>query len=192
MGLRDGYLDQQVHRERGEKILYRAHMSWVPVIVSIAPKAMIFSAASGFVWGATENPLFGIGTVTLGAIVTVASQIPRIVTNIGTDIILTNQRIMAKKGIIAIKDDREASLGRIDSTDIDFNSLWERLFKYGDIEVKTIGDDNFFPFKEIAHPLQFKWAIQEAKQRYAPAEDLTADIVSTGGRRHRNRQRRRD
>ena len=168
MGLRDGYLDQQVHRERGEKILYRAHMSWVPVIVSIAPKAMIFSAASGFVWGATENPLFGIWTVTLGAIVTVASQIPRIVTN------------------------REASLGRIDSTDIDFNSLWERLFKYGDIEVKTIGDDNFFPFKEIAHPLQFKWAIQEAKQRYAPAEDLTADIVSTGGRRHRNRQRRRD
>lgn len=189
MGLRDGYLDQQVHKERGEKILYRAHMSWVPVIVGMAPKAMIFSAAAGFVWGATENPLLGIGTVALGVIVIVATQIPRIVTNLGTDIILTNQRIMAKKGIVTIKDDREASLGRIDSTDIDFNSLWERLFKYGDIEVKTIGDENFFPFKEIARPLQFKWAIQEAKQRYAPAEDLTSDSVSTGHRR-RNRRRR--
>ena len=50
MGLRDGYLDRQVHRELGEKILYRAHMSWVPVIVGMAPKALIFSAASGFIW----------------------------------------------------------------------------------------------------------------------------------------------
>lgn len=190
MGMKDGYLDQQVHKERGERILYRAHMSWVPVIVGMAPKAVIFSAAAGFILGATENPIFGIGTVIIGAVITIATQIPRIVTNIGTDIILTNQRIMAKKGIIAIKDDREASLGRIDSTDIDFNSLWERLFQYGDIEVKTIGDDNFFPFKEIAQPLQFKWAIQEAKQRYAPAEDLNSDVVSTG-RRHRDRQRRR-
>ena len=163
MGLH-GYIDKQLVED--EDILYRAHLSWIPVILHIIPFAIIGSAVSGLLWS-----LFGLGIAILGLLLFILigfiSQTGRIIRNLSVDIVVTNQRIHSKEGLINVKNDREASLSRVDDSDIDFHSIWNRLFKFGDLEVRTIGGEAFFKFQDISRPRLLKRAINEAKDTYA-------------------------
>lgn len=62
-----------------------------------------------------------------------------------------------------MKDDRESSLVRVD--DIDFNSLPQRVFDCGSIEIRTLGSE-LVHLDKVANPRALKRAVNEARACY--------------------------
>ena len=151
----------------GEEMLYRAHLSWIPVFVWQIPFMMAAGVFGGLAWGISTNFLLGVAVFIGIMIFGIISQFPRIWTNIGTDILLTNQGLHSKRGVFIVKDDRFTRLNMLDDSDIDYGSFFQRVFKYGNVEIKTIaGADAFYSFKGLARPVTFKNTVRAAQNKY--------------------------
>ena len=150
-----------------EQMLYRAHLSWIPVFARQIPFMLIGGLAGGISWGVTANFMFGLSVFAGICIIGIISQFPRIWTNIGTDILITNQGLHAKRGVFVVKDDRFTRLNMLDDSDIDYATFFQRVFQYGNVEVKTVaGDDSFYNFKGLARPITFKNTLRAAQNKY--------------------------
>lgn len=160
------YLNNSLNQN--EQILYRAHLSWIPLFVRQIPFMLIGGIVGGVFAGISNNLLFGLLLFMGICFIGVLSQIPAILKNIGTDILLTNQGLHTKRGIIVVKDDRFSKLNMIDNSDIDYNSIFGRIFKYGNVEIRTIsgGADALYGFKNLARPATFKNSVRAAQQRF--------------------------
>ena len=165
----NGFLDNQIAKVDDEFLLYRAHISWIPVALHMIPAILVAGVLSGVVWGALDNLAAGILAALAVLLLGFLSQMPYIYEIAATDIVVTNKRFLCKKGIITIKDNRGSNLSRIDDTDIDMHTVASRIFKYGDVTVQTLGGgDDFYSFTNVARPRLLVQAINEAKDKYAP------------------------
>ncbi|MBO4365707.1 MAG: PH domain-containing protein [Eggerthellaceae bacterium] len=176
MGLH-GYIDKQLTGD--EQIIYRAHLSWVPIV----GKILTFLLA-GIIVCVCLVQFAGQGRVAAYALVAITLlgvliQLPAIVRNLGVDIVVTDKRLHSKTGLIMVKNDRESSLARVDDTDIDFESIFERLFNYGSIEIRTLGAE-LIHFDNVAKPRQLKRRINEAKEKYVDVPLAGAMYESPG------------
>ena len=121
----------------------------------------------GLAWGISTNFWLGIAVFFVIMAAGIISQFRRIWTNIGTDILLTNQGLHSKRGVFIVKDDRFTRLNMLDDSDIDYGSFFQRVFKYGNVEIKTIaGADAFYSFKGLARPVTFKNTVRAAQNKY--------------------------
>ena len=75
--------------------------------------------------------------------------------------VLTNQRVILKKGILFVKT-IEMGLDQIESV-IMHQSIFERLLGYGKVTLIGTGGAKYY-LDGIAKPLEFKKRLQEAKQ----------------------------
>jgi hypothetical protein len=79
--------------------------------------------------------------------------------------IVTDHRVIQVRGIFN-KDVIDSSLDKIN--DVELRQSWlGRIFDYGTIEILTASDVGINELRQIAHPLQFKRAMLEAKHEYA-------------------------
>lgn len=79
--------------------------------------------------------------------------------------IVTDQRVIQIRGIFN-KDVIDSSLDKIN--DVELRQSWlGRIFDYGTIEILTASDVGINEMRKIAHPLQFKRAMLEAKHNYS-------------------------
>jgi hypothetical protein len=92
-------------------------------------------------------------------------MIPKILRNLGTDIVVTDRRLHTKTGILDVDNDKQTPLTNIDDTVADPTVLG-RLFGYGDVVVHTFGgreaDDNF-PFRNVTDPHELVAVINETR-----------------------------
>ena len=164
----NGFLDSQIGKVDNEVLLYRAHISWVPVALHMVPVLLIAGFLSGIVWGVLDNLAAGILAALIVLLLGFMTQMPYLYDIAATDIVVTNKRFMCKKGIVTIKDNRSSNLSRIDDTDVDINTVAERIFRYGDVTVQTLGSGHdFYSFTKVARPRLLVQAINEAKDKYA-------------------------
>jgi uncharacterized membrane protein YdbT with pleckstrin-like domain len=78
--------------------------------------------------------------------------------------IVTDHRVIQIRGILN-KDVIDSSLDKIN--DVELRQSWlGRVFDYGTIEILTASDVGINEMRAIAHPLQFKRAMLDAKQHY--------------------------
>ncbi len=172
MGLR-GYIDNQLTKD--EVVLYRAHVSWVPIIFRFLLFVIVAIVACVLIVNFQGDSQLGLRVLLIVILIGAVVQIPAIVHNLGVDIAVTNKRLHSKHGLITVQNDRESSLSRVDDTDIDFNSIFQRIFNYGSIEIHTIGSDSLIQFDKIAKPRLLKRAINEAKENYVKT---SSDVVT--------------
>ena len=78
--------------------------------------------------------------------------------------IVTDQRVIQIRGVLN-KDVIDSSLDKIN--DVELRQSWlGRMFDYGTIEILTASDVGINQMRRIAHPLDFKRAMLEAKHHF--------------------------
>ena len=186
MGL-PGYLDRQIkHESSDEFVIYRASRSWIPVIIRIVPVVALFCIVGGVVWH-NFGLVPGILVLLAGILLSVLMQASKIIYNLGVDIVVTNKYLRCKKNLISVTDDRSSSLSRIDDIDVDFPTVFNRIFGYGNIEIQTInGTDDFFKFNSISKPEALRSAINNAKDTYASWGDSNYTGLGSSSKNRRN------
>lgn len=170
------YLNE--HLNPGEHPIFRAHLSWIPIFVRQIPFMLVGSLIGGVVGGVMGNLLIGVA-IALGIwIIGALAQVGQIYKNIATDILLTNQGIHSKRKLFAVEDDQFSRYAVINDARLTYNSIFQRMFQYGDIEIETIGNDANFEYKCLAKPMAFKQAVRAAQQRFSIQGAMAAGVAA--------------
>jgi uncharacterized membrane protein YdbT with pleckstrin-like domain len=165
------YIDELLGR--GEQILYtgRQHM-FVLVsnilaelsLIAILIAAGVFSQSAfrGREFGAMQvGQLVLIGCGIISLIVLISAFLDYLRWN-NEEYVVTDHRVIQIRGILN-KEVIDSSLEKIN--DIELRQSWlGRIFDFGDIEILTGSDAGVNSMRKIAHPLDFKRAMLEAKQ----------------------------
>ncbi len=166
-----------------EKILYSTRQHWFLLFSSILLEIfliMLFLAAT--VALAILTPL-GWWSIVIGFVLI---MIP-VVTG-GRDVlrwsnhqyVITNRRVIQLSGVFD-KRVMDSSLEKVNDVSLT-QSVFGRLFDYGDVEILTASEEAVNLFKRIVKPIQFKKAMLNAKARLESGESFVrGDIAVAGG-----------
>lgn len=78
--------------------------------------------------------------------------------------VVTDRRVLQLEGVFN-KNVLDSSLEKINDVELQ-QSMFGRMFDYGTIEILTASEEAINRMDNIAHPLQFKRAMQDARARY--------------------------
>ncbi len=86
--------------------------------------------------------------------------------------VVTNRRVIQLEGVLH-KDITDSSLEKVNDVKM-VQSLWGRIFDYGDIEILTASDLGVNLFKRINAPIKFKTVMLDAKDKLGGSMDTGA------------------
>ncbi len=149
------------HLQPGETVVFRAH----PSRIGLVPYLLIAVLAAGgglyaYQIGHPEVALVALAAVVLVLLVALVGLV-RLRSN---EYILTTQRMIEQYGILA-KRSVDSYLSKINNVQHS-QSLWGRIFNYGDVEIETASKDGVTRFPRVARPVDFKRAILAACEAY--------------------------
>jgi uncharacterized membrane protein YdbT with pleckstrin-like domain len=135
-----------------ETLRFRTSIHWFVFIYAVLALAIALAFLGWYL--AVENPsgllLYGAGV--FGA-VAVLLAIPAWLKRIGTEIAVTDRRIISKRGLIRRRT-TEVNMDKVESVDVD-QSVLGRLLGYGSVTVRGTGE-GIATLHDIAHPLEFR------------------------------------
>lgn len=136
-----GYIENNL--VDGERVLYRAKISWtiffLPVLLSII-----------LIWLASKIAPIAVIIVVIFGIFVIGSSL---LTFLTTEFALTDRRIIAKKGIFRQRS-LEIMLNKIESVSIS-QSLGQRILGFGTVTVTGSGGTEEY-FKSISRPTELQ------------------------------------
>ncbi len=142
-----------------EHEVFHAKESWVPVVLGGIPFVLLGIVALVCAWVGFKNSTVGLILLAVFVVVALASRVPRIIANLDTDVIVTNKRLYARKGIVDIRD-QVCDLSNVADVMVD-PSVLGRLFDYADVRIQTYAGESDFDLKGIAHPYDMRSAISQ-------------------------------
>ena len=161
-----GYADGQL--STGERITHREKQHWFVFIwgarytilaVLIGAVAAILQLNVSSPWkeilGWTAALLFIGGLVVLGW---------TILRYINQEYVLTNRRVMEIEGVLN-KKVTDSSLEKVNDVVLT-QSVFGRVFGFGDLEVLTASESGISKFRMLVQPVKFKRAMLDAKHEY--------------------------
>jgi uncharacterized membrane protein YdbT with pleckstrin-like domain len=92
-----------------------------------------------------------------------------------TEFAVTNQRVVLKRGWLTLAT-QELAVGNIEEVRIE-QSLFGRLFGFGRVVVTGTGEGVIL-FPPLAHPIDFRRAIENARNRARAANGAPAPVVT--------------
>ncbi len=92
--------------------------------------------------------------------------------------IVTNRRVIQIFGVFN-KNVIDSSLEKVNDVKLE-QSVWGRMFNFGDVEILTASEMGINRFTRIAQPIQFKTAMLNAKARLEQDEDQPRRSTSRG------------
>jgi hypothetical protein len=153
----------------GERVSHRARQHWfvlvwgarIPIAAIIA--ALLLLVLSGNVQDSTFRTLLGILTAVLfiGGLVFLAWATLRY---LNTEFVLTNRRVVQVEGVVN-KRATDSSLEKINDAVLT-QSIFGRIFGFGDLDVLTAAEAGIERFRMIIDPIGFKRAMLDAKHEY--------------------------
>jgi membrane protein YdbS with pleckstrin-like domain len=160
-----GYIEQTLGHS--ETLIYKAHCHWLHYGVALIEWALILGLAVWIVFFApTSWLLYALLLACAAALLFLfRSVLPFLITEIG----VTNQRLIVKRGWLARSTD-EIALRSIEQVNFQQGFIG-RLLGYGQVDVHGTGMDNLI-IPPIADPLQFVKSIEDAKGSSKVAADL--------------------
>lgn len=172
--LRTKYIDDTLIE--GEKVLYRTHLSWIPVLTREFPYWIASGIIGGIVWGITNNFFYGIMVLCIVALAGMLMQIRLVLHILAVDIVVTNKCIRYKEGIVIIKEAPTKPLQRVDSTNVDLDkNIWQRILRYGDFTLNSISGEDSLIIKDVSKPRSLKRCVDIACNKYV------YDVQNRGG-----------
>lgn len=155
-----GYVESILNSQ--ERVIAKAYISWwsqvIPIILSIVAAIILLVIFAVVAFVINENfILVGYGLAAFELFFVFARAYLVIKT---TEIALTNQRIIVKKGFIQ-RDTKEVPLDRVESIELN-QTVLGRIFNIGSISINGTGGMNS-PMKCIGKPMDFKKAVDQNK-----------------------------
>ena len=181
------YLDEQLGE--GETILFATRQHWFTLFARVLFELIVLAVLVVLAMvGSRTWPDYGqwiwIAAGVLGLLV-VLSALKDYLRWRNEQFVITDRRVIQIGGIIN-KSVLDSSLEKINDVQLS-QSLFGRIFDYGNIEILTASEEAIDRMDAIAHPLQFKRAMQDARARYdgylgrarpQPGEQLRGDVQS--------------
>ncbi len=168
-----------------EKIVHTARQHWFLLISSILTEIiliLIFLAAT--VTAAIFFTDFVLIIVAVGfalILIPVVTAIRDLLSYTNHMYVLTNRRVIQLSGVLD-KLVTDTSLEKVNDVKL-MQTAFGRIFDYGDIEILTASELGVNLFKRIDHPVEFKTAMLNAKEKLESGEGFTfGDIAVAGGR----------
>ena len=169
------YIDELLGR--GENILYigRKHI-FVLISNILAELALIaLLIAAGVISQSAFRGRPPIGNLPVGQVVLIVCGVISLIVLISAffdylrwnneEYVVTDQRVIQLRGIFN-KAVIDSSLDKIN--DVELRQSWlGRIFDFGDIEILTASDIGVNMMRKLAHPLDFKRAMLEAKAEHS-------------------------
>jgi hypothetical protein len=153
----------------GERITHRVRQHWfvllwgarIPIAAIIA--ALLLLVLSGNVEDSAFRTLLGILTAVLfiGGLAFLAWGTLRY---LNTEFVLTNRRVVQVEGVVN-KRATDSSLEKINDAVLT-QSIFGRMFGFGDLDVLTAAEAGIERFRMIIDPIGFKRAMLDAKHEY--------------------------
>jgi uncharacterized membrane protein YdbT with pleckstrin-like domain len=161
----DSYLNSLLGDK--EEILLVDHQHWLVLLEEIASELLLSLVIIVVVVGLSIFvPLALIGLVVL--IAPLASLTRDVLRWSNRKYVITNRRVIQISGVLN-KDVVDSSLEKVNDVMLD-QTFMGRIFGYGDIEVLTASEIGVNKIRRIAHPVEYKIAMVNAK---AKLEGLT-------------------
>ncbi|HNP85751.1 MAG TPA: PH domain-containing protein [Kouleothrix sp.] len=168
------YIDELLARD--EKVLYDGRQHAFVLIGSILTEMILIAVliAAGVAARAAFDNRIALG-MPVGQLILIACGLISLIVMISAFLdflrwnneqyIVTDQRVIQIRGVLN-KDVIDSSLDKIN--DVELRQSWlGRIFDYGTIEILTASDVGINEMRRIAHPLDFKRAMLEAKHNFA-------------------------
>jgi uncharacterized membrane protein YdbT with pleckstrin-like domain len=139
----------------GEAIRFQTNVHWFVYLNSIL--TMVLALASFIAFKATDDQhtfllllagALGVASVTL--------FVPAWLKRFGTEIAVTDRRIIHKTGLIQ-RQTTETNMAKVESVDVS-QSILGRLFDYGTVTVRGTGESSA-PLRNVASPIELRNAV---------------------------------
>jgi uncharacterized membrane protein YdbT with pleckstrin-like domain len=145
----------------GEKIALVAHQHWFLLAQAVLPEVGVLAvgivALSWAVWAA--GPLPALGYLLL--LIPLVSFLHDFLIWNNHRYVVTNRRVIQMTGVFN-KSVIDSSLDKVNDVKL-VQSMWGRVFGYGDIEILTASEMGVNRFSLIANPVRFKTAMLNSK-----------------------------
>lgn len=160
------YLDDLLGN--GEAVLFSSRQHWFVLFARVLAE-LLFLAILGVTAFLSVRYLQPNGQYILWiagavALVLVLSGLGDVLRWSSEQYIVTDRRVIQIEGVLS-KNCLDSSLEKINDVQLQ-QSLFGRIFDYGTIEILTASEEAVNRMEAIAHPIEFKRAMQEARARY--------------------------
>lgn len=161
-----GYIEKNL--DSGETLLYKTRHHWVvllgPIFIAVLLLALAVAllVASSGNRGDSGNWTTGTEAATIvGALLLLAAMatfVYGIAKRNATEMAVTNRRVLIKTGLMSRRT-LDLMLARVESIAVE-ETAFGRMLGYGSLVVRGTGGTPE-PFEKIAHPQEFRRAVQE-------------------------------
>ena len=177
----------------GERIAHREKQHWFVLVWGA--KLAVLAIILGLILLVLSQMLSPDQRATLGTAIGVASAALiiggllvlgwHILRYVNQEYVLTNRRVIQVQGVLN-KTSMDSSLEKINDARLE-QSVFGRMFGFGDLEILTAADTGVDRFRMIRNPIGFKKAMLDAKHEYerdvaggsyAPSPPLRAEPIA--------------
>jgi uncharacterized membrane protein YdbT with pleckstrin-like domain len=158
-----GYIDKNL--TDGETVLYETRLHWIVMVRSIVMACLLVAVAGFLFFYAQTNASLDANSLHLleaaGGVCLVAALVVVLIgaaRRNATEMAVTNHRVVIKLGLFGRRT-IEMMLSKVESIEVK-ESTSGRVLGYGTIVVIGSGG-TLEPFQQMAHPLQFRSAVQQ-------------------------------
>lgn len=141
-----------------EKLAFYSSIHWIvywPAVLFLVLAVIAYAVKAALHLQGREASACGAAAVVL-ALLALIAFIRAFFHRLGTEIVVTNHRVIYKRGLLA-RHTVEMNVSKIETVDVE-QTLWGRLFGYGNVVIRGTGG-TFEPLVGIAHPLQLRSTI---------------------------------
>ncbi len=157
-----------------ERIILVARQHWFILVSSIVLEIILIlvlislTILAGMYWAQFALLIGAIGTILL--LLPLTTLMRDIFDWLNRQYIVSNRRVIQVSGILN-KNVTDSSLVKV--TDVKMSqSVFGRIFNYGDIEILTASEFGANLFRRIEEPIEFKVAMLNAKEQLEQGDDL--------------------
>ena len=163
------------HFQPGEEILYRAETSRISLFPLAALLALAIVAAV-LAWTLAESVPGTLVALIVAALLGIVLAWKSFVLRTN-EYVLTNHRVIQQTGILN-KRSVDSRLDKVNNVEHQ-QSVWGRIFGFGDVMIDTASETGTAVFKNISRPLDFKRAIVSATEQYRTAGRYPAPVLAS-------------
>ena len=157
----------------GERIIHREKQHWFVFVWGARLTILAIIIAIILFWlrnNVSEEGISGSFRALLTIVTVVlffaglANLIWTVFSYMSQEYVITNRRVVQVSGVLN-KQSTDSSLEKINDARLR-QSIFGRMFGFGDLDVMTAADVGIEPFKMIKDPVEFKKAMLDAKHEY--------------------------
>ena len=165
-----------------EKILSVSRQHWFTLVSAIFIEIVIFFVVLAVVitlsilFPATSLIIVLIGLIVI--LIPLVTMVMDILNWINRQYIITNRRVVQVSGVVN-KNVIDSSLEKVNDIMM-VQSVFGRIFNYGDVEILTASEMGANKFRRIAKPIEFKTTLLNAKEKLERNDDPDSKGVDEG------------